>query len=174
MSKRIFRFHHSGMGFFVDFLGNLVHQRHLRLVSAKVVGCVRIVPIIVKESIAHLLVSQFYGIMEDSVVNGIVGYGGIFNCHIDKVHPRAFVFLLYRLDGVCQVNDIAHLSFLEERSISLTIDLLHFPFHGRQLYHVFTSKRVGLHHNALAIHFHHRHIVGGVALLSIMVNGITL
>ena len=52
-------------------------------------------------------------------------------------------------DGVREVDDIAHLSVLEQGGIALGRDLLNLPLHGRQQHLVFTCIGVGRDHHAV-------------------------
>ena len=87
--------------------------------------------------------------MVHAVVLGVVGHVNRIDVHAVGALPRAFIVVGMHVDGVRQVQHVAHLSVLEQRGIALGGNLLHLPLDGRQQHAVFTGVCVGRDNHAV-------------------------
>ena len=92
--------------------------------------------------------------MVDAVIDSVIGSRRRLDRLIVHILVFAHVGGVLADEAVGQVDDLAHLSLLEQRGIALTVDLLHLPAHRRQHQHVLARRRVGSHLHALALYLH--------------------
>ena len=109
--------------------------------------------------------------MIDAVVDGVVRQLGFGNRDGVSVLVGAAVGCVLAGEAVCQVDDFAHLSFLEQGGVAFAIYLLHLPAHGGQHQLVLAGDGVGRDFYAFARCLHRRLVavatrmpVGGFAL----------
>ena len=143
-------------------------QWHLRLVASQVGGEIALVAEVVERVVAYLPVGDLHGSVVDAVVAVVVDFCGLIDAASVHIGERAFVPDGVRCETVGQVDDLAHLSLLEQRGVAVAVDLAHLPAHGRQLQHILARRGVGLHLHALALHGGH----GLVALAGRMLVGV--
>ena len=111
----------------------LVGQRHHALLAREVASGVRPVAEVAKVVVAHLGVGHLHRCTVDAVIDGVVFQRGLINAVLVNVGVGAHVGGVLLIETVGQVDDLAHLSLLEQCGVTLTVNLLHLPAHGRQL-----------------------------------------
>ena len=139
-------------------LAHAIYQWYLGGLARQFGGHVTLVAEVVEVVVAYLPVGHLHGAVVDAVVHGVILGRGVLHAVLVDVVVDAVVADLHRVKRVGQVDDLAHLSLLEQRGVALAIYLLHLPAHGRQLQRVFARREVGRHHHAFAL-CQHRGVV---------------
>ena len=125
-----------------------VGQCQLLLVTIQVLVAVVVFAEVVEVVEALLLVFDEHGRVVDAVVLGIILLHGV--CHlVGGGLPCTLHHILVLLQRVAQVDDVAHLSVLEQGGIAVSGNLLYLPLHRWQQDLVFAGMYVGLHHHAV-------------------------
>ena len=129
----------------------LVGKRHNGFFSGNV-GChIVLVAEVVKVVEAQLLVGQLYRTAVYSVIDSVVcllriAYRIAVHISIDTSNSTVLAD-----KAVSKVDDLAHLVFLEQSRITLTIYLLYLPAYRRQHQYILTSSLVWNNYHALTI-----------------------
>ena len=92
--------------------------------------------------------------MVDAVVDGIVAGLRVSDHLLVHILEGAHVGGVLLREAVGQVDDVVHLSLLEQCGIALAIYLHHLPAHRRQQHLILTRLHVGPYHHALACGVH--------------------
>ena len=92
--------------------------------------------------------------MIDAVVAIVIDFSRLINAISVNIGERPLV-----LDGVGdktfrEVDNLAHLTILEQCGVALAIHLLHLPSHWWQHEYILTCQGVGLYNHALALHLY--------------------
>ena len=141
-----------GVEILLVFRHGLIGQWHGHLVASGSPGDIALVAEIVEGVVAHLAVGDLHRGMVDAVVAVVVDFFGLVDA--DAVCTDEGTLIPYGVgrETLRQVDDLAHLSVLEQCGIALAIHLLHLPSYGRQHQHIFAGHRVGPDDHALALH----------------------
>ena len=135
-------------------LAHAIYQWYLGGLARQFGGHVTLVAEVVEVVVAYLLVGHLHGAVVDAVIDGVILGRGVLHAVLVDVVVRAVVADLQRVKRVGQVDDLAHLSLLEQCGVALAVHLLNLPAHGRQLQLVLASRQVGCHHHAFALRQH--------------------
>ena len=135
-------------------LGGRIVERHGGFVTSHIGGFVLRYTKMTLVVVVNLLVGNLCLAAIDAVVDCVVADGVGQGVFVDHVGCRG----VYQLEGVGEVERLAHLALLEERGVAFGRCLYHLVLHGIEFGDVFARLLVGANDDAVAL------IVHGVAV----------
>ena len=142
-----------------------INQRNLCLITAHRCGCVDLVAEIVKGIITHLSVGYLHGSVIYVVVAVVVDFCRLIDSVAIHTNEGALMAHGVGYEAVGQVDDLAHLSVLEQSGIAVAVHLLDLPAYRRKHEHVLTGQGVGLYLHTLALHIGYSIVTSSTGVL---------